>query len=529
MKQNITYLYSLLLFLAISCLSFAQVSHDINFESGGIGADWEWIVGENADNPPLEFVANPSNSGINTSATVAKFIARQTGNPWALFFTDGDGEFTFDGTNSIVKIMVYKPVISPIHFKVEGATGAPLELTESNTVINQWEEITFDFSTVIGNTYNRLVILPDFYARPQDNIIYIDNIEVPDGVIITLPEPIVHAPVPMNPAGNVISVFSDAYNDIAGTNLNPGWGQSTVFSLVQIQGDTTMLYGNLNYQGIELGSNQDLLSAGMQYLHLDYWSANSTDLGVYLISPGVETEYLLVPPGTTETWESVDILLTDFTGVDLSNVFQFKFEGNGTTYIDNIYFHDGAVVPVELTSFSASLIGSGVVLTWSTASETNNSGFSVEKSTDNKSFASISFIEGMGTTTESNNYKYVDTRTSNGSLFYRLKQDDFDGSFSYSNVVEVNNILPAEYLLKQNYPNPFNPSTKIKFNLPEANNVKLAIYNALGQEVATLVNNYMSAGSYEFNFDASNLTSGIYFYSVSAGRYSSIKKMMLVK
>ena len=268
MKKEFTCMLVLMFVLMISSAAFAQPTHTIDFEPGGVGADWEWIVGENGDNPPLEFISNPDPSGINTSATVAQFIARQAGFPYALFFTDDDGEFTFDATNSTVKIMVWKPELSPVHFKVEGATGTPTELISENTVINQWEELTFDFSAVEGQTYNRLVILPDFYARPQDNTIYVDNIQVPDGMVIVLPEPTVPAPTPTLPQNEVISVFSDAYTDIPGTNLNPGWGQSTVFELVNIQGDTAMKHGNLNYQGIELGSSQDLTAAGMQYLHL---------------------------------------------------------------------------------------------------------------------------------------------------------------------------------------------------------------------------------------------------------------------
>jgi hypothetical protein len=101
-----------------------------------------------------------------------------------------------------------------------------------------------------------------------------------------------------------------------------------------------LLYENLNYQGIELGSSQNLSGAGMVYLHVDFWTANSTDLSVYLISPGpVETEVLLIPPGATGTWVSVDIPLTSFAPVDLTDVFQFKFEGNGTIYLDNLLFH----------------------------------------------------------------------------------------------------------------------------------------------------------------------------------------------
>jgi len=530
--RKLTYLIAMIFVFAISSSVFAQPTHTIDFEPAGVGANWDWTVAENADNPPLEFIANPVSGGINTSPTVAKFIARQAGNPWALFFTDDDGQFTFDATNTTVKIMVYKPVISPVHFKVEGSSPA-IELVGANTVINQWEEITFDFSAVIGNTYSRLVIIPDFLARSQDNTIYVDNIQVPNGVITTIPEPTIPAPVPLPPASNVISIFSDVYPDIPGTDFNPNWGQSTVVSFLTILGDTTMKYSNLNYQGIQLGSNQNLTAAGMQYLHLDFWNANSTDLGVFLISPGpVETRVSLVPPGATETWVSVNIPLTEFAPVDLTNVFQFKFDGNGTIYLDNIYFWDG-IIPVELTSFTAAVNGNDVQLIWKTATEKNNSGFQVERKSLSE-YETISFVAGAGTTTEPMSYSYSDINLNPGAYYYRLKQIDFDGTFEYSEVVEVDVIAPDVYSLNQNYPNPFNPSTKITFSLASDALVSLKVFDVLGQEIVSLINQDLTAGVHTHNFDAAGINSGIYFYKLevisnNGSNFSDIKKMTLLK
>lgn len=530
MKKQLFQLFAIIFLFAISNVVFAQPTHTINFEPGGVGANWEWIVAENADNPPLEFIANPVSGGINISATVAKFTARQAGNPWALFFTDSDGQFTFDATNAIVKIMVYKTVISPVHFKVEGLSPA-IELSSTNTVVNQWEEITFNFSAAIGNTYSRLVIIPDFYARLQENIIYIDNIQVPDG--FTLPEPVVAAPTPLAPAANVISIFSDEYDDLAGTNLNPNWGQSTVVTFPLIQGNTTMRYGNLNYQGIELGSNQNLTSAGMIYLHLDFWNASSTDLGVYLISPGpVETRVTLVPPGPNETWVSVDIPLTAFAPVNLADIFQLKFDGNGVIYFDNIYFWNG-IIPVELTSFTASVNNSNVQLIWKTATESNNRGFYIErKSLDD--YEVIGFVNGAGTSTEPKTYSFSDFKLNPGVYQYRLKQIDYDGTFEYSNSVEVDIMGPDEFSLQQNYPNPFNPSTKIEFLIAENSFVSLKVFDVLGQEVTTLINEELTAGLHTYDFNALGLNSGVYFYkietnSIDGKAFNDVKKMILLK
>lgn len=147
--------------------------------------------------------------------------------------------------------------------------------------------------------------------------------------------PATAAPVPTHPAANVISVYSDAYSPVAGTDTNPNWGQATAVSVIQVQGNNTLKFAGLNYQGIQLGSSQNIST--MAFLHLDYWSATSTSLKVFLISPGpVETAYTLQVP--TTGWRSLDIPLSSFAPVNLNDVIQLKFEGNGDIFLDNIYF-----------------------------------------------------------------------------------------------------------------------------------------------------------------------------------------------
>ncbi len=187
------------------------------------------------------------------------------------------------------------------------------------------------------------------------------------------------------------------------------------------------------------------------------------------------------------------------------------------------------VLPVELNSFSASIDGNSIVLNWSTATETNNAGFDIERSTDNNTFYKIAFTPGFGTTTELKNYSFSDNQLKEGKYYYRLKQKDLDGSFKYSNTIEVVVTTPKEYTLKQNYPNPFNPTTRIVYSIPTQGFVNLTVYNTLGQEVATLVNNVVTAGQHTINFNATNLSSGIYFYRITAGNYVDVKKMNLLK
>ncbi|MBT8380647.1 MAG: T9SS type A sorting domain-containing protein [Ignavibacteria bacterium] len=170
------------------------------------------------------------------------------------------------------------------------------------------------------------------------------------------------------------------------------------------------------------------------------------------------------------------------------------------------------------------------MLSWSTATELNNHGFEIERSADKTIWRTIGFKEGKGTTSETQQYSYSDILSGINSsrLYYRLKQLDFDGSFEYSKIVEAV-VAPIDFALSQNYPNPFNPVTIINYQLPAKIFVSLKIYDVLGNEIAALVNEEKPPGKYEVEFDATNLTSGTYFYKLQAGNFVETKKMILLR
>ncbi len=211
-------------------------------------------------------------------------------------------------------------------------------------------------------------------------------------------------------------------------------------------------------------------------------------------------------------------------------VFQYNERHNG------VYGDLSLTVPVELVSFTASVSGSSIVLNWSTATETNNRGFEVERQRaegkmhtgDSEDWESMAFVEGNGSTTSKSVYTYVDNNVSSGKYYYRLKQIDFDGSFSYSPVVNAD-LNHLSYELSQNYPNPFNPATSISYSVPEKSVVSLEIFNTLGQKIKTLVNETKETGKYTVRFSADNLPSGMYLYKLSAGKFTQSRKMLLVK
>ncbi len=223
------------------------------------------------------------------------------------------------------------------------------------------------------------------------------------------------------------------------------------------------------------------------------------------------------------TWTPINIPATGYQVFSVDSMTQFAAQGGGFYKLTSPYF-----IPVELTSFSASVINDNVLLKWTTATELNNSGFEIERSSNNIDFEKIGFVPGYGTTTENKKYSYT-TSTRTTKIYYRLKQLDFDGTFEYSSSIAVEGYIPTEYSLQQNYPNPFNPSTKIGFILPIESNVKISIYNLIGQKVSELVNSKFSAGKHSVDFRADNLSSGIYLYKIEAGNFTSVKKMQLMK
>jgi hypothetical protein len=188
------------------------------------------------------------------------------------------------------------------------------------------------------------------------------------------------------------------------------------------------------------------------------------------------------------------------------------------------------VIPVELLSFSSSVASNIVTLNWSTATELNNKGFEIERSTDKTNWSMIGFKEGKGTTSETVQYSYSDILLNNTAsrLYYRLKQIDFNGSFEYSHILGVDT-APLVFSLSQNYPNPFNPATVISYQLPVNSFVTLKIYDVLGNEITTLVNEEKPAGMFKLTWNATDIPSGVYFYQLKAGSYIDTRKMILLR
>ena len=207
------------------------------------------------------------------------------------------------------------------------------------------------------------------------------------------------------------------------------------------------------------------------YAHVSYYS----DGYVVLDISNPEAPVLAAEYSTSSMWGCYPYLPSGLT---------ICSDMDDGLYVFNFNFPQ---VPVELTSFTASITEGNVILNWSTATERNNLGFEIQRKSDG-SYRTIGFVDGHGTTTEIQNYSFADINTERALYNYRLKQIDFDGTAEYSEEIEVEFFNPSTFELKQNYPNPFNPSTNISFSLPEPGLVTLKIFNIIGEEVAELLN-----------------------------------------
>jgi hypothetical protein len=265
----------------------------------------------------------------------------------------------------------------------------------------------------------------------------------------------------------------------------------------------------------------------------------------YIINNGTKNDdvALFVFDSTIPNIEPIPTLThaTETTN-DPTNISIISIRQDATTndmLIDGIRVSDSwsqAPLPVQLTSFTAGLYENKIKLNWSTATEVNNYGFDIERCVAQISnlcnnWEKIGFVQGHGNSNSPKDYTFVDANPPAGKVLYKLKQIDFDGAFEYSKAVEVNVETPQEFRLAQNYPNPFNPSTVISYQLPMDGNVTLKVYDMLGKEVTTLVNEFQRAGSYNYQFSINNLqlSSGVYYYRLQSGNFVQTKKFIVMK
>jgi len=304
--------------------------------------------------------------------------------------------------------------------------------------------------------------------------------------------------------------------------------------------------GNSNVSGIlnisyePIAAPSDLFAVATQPGDVELqWIDNSSNESGFIIERKDGDSLFVAPYIIIDSVAANTIHYTDTT-VAPSSFYTYRLQAYNADTV-SAYSNQAIVeipIPVELVSFNGSVEGFNINIAWSTATETNNKGFDLERKT-NGNWEKLIFIEGMGSTTRQSEYSYRDNFSDfsyKGIVSYRLRQINYDGTYEYLNIIEVDvDFTPKEFSLAQNYPNPFNPATTVKFSLPEQSRVRLTIYNALGQIVGTLVNEVMEQGYYSIIWNANEAASGMYIYSFSAEglstgkKYSSVKKMILLR
>jgi len=447
---------------------FIAVDPDINdgiitFEETGPSFDVENLQGEtreagnwgrfgglNDQDITIEYVDNPAVDDVNGSSRVVKVTEPAGIESWAGFYFMLENNISFPAGQEAISLHFYSPAAGHnVLLKLEDglANGSDGKKSTGDlfavTTGTGWETIVFNIPEVAGersDIYNTITMILGYGVNNSVETSYhIDNFTFAEPVEVVIPNaPTTGPAAPTYDASEVISIFSDAYTPLDGINFNPNWGQSTVVSTETIDNNTVLKYDNLNYQGTALASPTDF--SGKARLHIDYFTGNATTLKFFLISPDgadegdapEEIAYDLDVTSAPGEWNSVDIDLSHFaTVVDLENVIQFKVEGNGIVYFDNIYFFGGG--SDAGTDYNAAFTGTfggatvaDNVYNFPTGSEAW-AGFANE----NADIYPLSFPNGGRIAF---NGSTAGTDVSINFRFERLPHPDVDPAFSTSNV-----------------------------------------------------------------------------------------------
>jgi hypothetical protein len=259
------------------------------------------------------------------------------------------------------------------------------------------------------------------------------------------------------------------------------------------------------------------------------WNSNNISVLLNATTPGTTIPGFLPKSDFSNGFTSKpqDVFIDD---LNLDGKPDFAAANSETDNISVFINRADFPLPVELISFTGIAEGQNVNLKWSTAEELNNKGFEIERNSFGIGWKKIGFTEGQGTTNNITQYSFRDNGLNTGAYSYRLKQIDYNGNYKYYSLAnEVMIGIPVKFSLEQNYPNPFNPETKINYELPKSRFITLKIYDMTGREVMQLVNNIQEAGFYSVKFTGLNLSSGIYFYRLTAENFTAVKKMILIK
>ncbi len=488
---------------------------------------WSNAMFPNGDGSPYysaDMLINDTSTAYVGNVRVYK--TTNNGSSWNRVFTAEDAPYSF-ASSSVVEAIEVCPYDSKIVFAGYSQSGTSkgglFYTTNSGT---NWSQILIAAaSTGQDVDVNDIV----FSIEGTDTVAYVGvsyDLSAPQGVSLYR----------LTKSGNN---WTSAQN-MDGTNTTVGYQiVSTIIDLtVSVTGDTVYACGTdagvnhpIAYYKIVSGTNK--------------WSAFS--VSGFPITPGMQGKAITIGPDSV--FVAADNKVYYLTGSYSSATWQIGYTYPTGTQINMLYYDEllvgsgtglfsqkgNGVLPVELSSFSSSVSGSNVILNWRTQSEQNNSGYDIERKSSSNNASNdwnkIAFVSGNGTTNHEISYSFADNNLATGTYSYRLKQMDYNGTYKYyylSNEVIIG--VPNKFALAQNYPNPFNPVTKINFELPVNTNVKLAVFDITGRMISELISDKLyNAGYYSMEFNASMLSTGVYFYKLTTNENTAVKKMVLIK
>ncbi len=504
----------------------------------------------------LQYIQQPSNTSINTVMTPAVTIEAVDANnnrdldktgtvtlastgtmtePVTAVLTSGFGTFgniihTALGTGLTVTATLGLLSKESNTFDITNGLELVIEnfnyadnalLTSNGWVVNSSGSNSMDVGASNGLTYNGYSGLTGITGVVTGNAARLDNTGEDLGKLF------ITSPIT---SGNIFfSFLVNVSNGPAGYFLNLGGSTSAFAARIFVKPSTNsgfINFGISNTSTATYATTPTDFNVNATYIIIVKYEVSTTGTcSLWVKSSGIpETEALAGTPEVTAAG-------TGQSSIDRICLRQYDATQNIT--IDGIrvgIIWGNAPLPVELVSFTANNMNNSVVLNWQTATEINNQCFEIERNIDGNNWVTVGSVVGHGNSNVVRDYSFVDTKLQgNGNYEYRLKQIDNDGNFEYFNTVEVVVGNPDQFELSQNYPNPFNPSTTIKFTMPNAGNAKIIVYNTLGQQVAVLIDGYFEAGFHSAQFNASQLSSGIYFYKLETANFTNVKKMILTK